>query len=95
MNDLMLAAWKAQLDNALRALETVTEAAIRVHEAQLQAAAQAQAKAGKSFAYWRSLAQAATPSAGPGLKLDAIDRAYQQWLETVQRFYKPFEKAGS
>jgi hypothetical protein len=124
MNDLMLGAWKAQLETGMRALESITEAAIRLHAAQLQAATEAhadleatrkaiaaatdasqltqlcaawaRANAGKSFGYWRSLAQAATPQAGAGpLKLEMIDGAYQQWLETVQRFYKPFEKAGS
>ena len=52
--------------------------------------------AGKSFAYWRSLLQAGTPQAASGmLKQEMIDGAYQQWLDTVQRFYNPLEKSGS
>ena len=103
--DMFMQAWKAQLDAGLRAIETITESAIRVHEAQLEAATQthadaeatrkaiaaasdasqltklcaewARANAGKSFAYWRSLLQAGTPQALPGMpKLEMIDGAY-------------------
>ena len=124
MNDFFLKAWKAQLDTGLRMVESVTEAAIRMHETQLEAATEAhadaeatrkavaaaadasqllklcsewtRANAGKSFAYWRSLAQAGTPEAPPGmLKLDMIDSAYQQWLNSLQRLYKPLEKIDS
>jgi hypothetical protein len=122
--DMFMQAWKAQLDAGMQMLESVTEAAIRMHETQLEAATEAHAdaaatrkaiaaatdpsqltrlcaewarrNAGKSFAYWRSLMQAATPEAPPGvLKMETIDSAYKQWLDTVQRFYKPFERAGA
>jgi len=122
--EMFMQAWKAQLDAGLRAIETLTESAIRMHEVQLSAATQAHAdaeatraviaaatdpaqltklcaewarsNAGKSFAYWRSLLQAGTPQAASGmLKPEMIDGAYQQWLDTVQRFYKPLEKSGS
>ena len=43
--DLFVQAWKAQLDAGLRAIETITESAIRVHEAQLEAATVAHADA--------------------------------------------------
>jgi len=124
MTDLFLQAWKAQFDTGLHVLETVTEAAIRMHEAQLEAATEAhadleatrkaiasatdashvlqlytewsRANAGKSFAYWRSLLQAGTPEAPPQmLKLEMVDSAYKQWLDTVQRFYRPFEKTNA
>jgi hypothetical protein len=45
MTDVFLQGWKAQLDAALRLAENVTEAAIRMHEVQLEAAAQAHADA--------------------------------------------------
>ena len=35
--DMFMQAWKAQLDAGLRVLETITEGAIRMHEAQLEA----------------------------------------------------------
>jgi len=122
--EMFMQAWKAQLDAGLRAIETLTESAIRMHEVQLSAATQAHAdaeatraviaaatdpaqltklcaewargNAGKSFAYWRSLLQAGTPQAASGmLKPEMIDGAYQQWLDTVQRFYNPLAKSGS
>ena len=122
--DLFLQTWKAQLDAGMRALETITEGAIRMHEAQLEAATEAhadleatrkaiasatdashvlqlytewsRANAEKSFACWRSLLQAGTPEAPPQmLKLEMIDSAYKQWLDTVQRFYKPLEKTNT
>ena len=43
MTDLFLQAWKAQLDAGLRVLKTITEGAIRMHEAQLEAATEAHA----------------------------------------------------
>jgi phasin family protein len=70
----------------------------------------AQANTAKCLAYWRSVCEAAmqtdaalvkcacgeAPVAFPeALKLDMIDSAYKQWLETVQRFYKPVEKAAA
>jgi Phasin protein len=42
-DQFFLQAWKAQIDAGLRALETMTEGAIRMHEAQLEAATQAYA----------------------------------------------------
>jgi phasin family protein len=43
--DMFMQAWKAQLDAGLRVLETITEGAIRMHEAQLEAATEAHADA--------------------------------------------------
>ncbi len=119
--DLFVQAWKAQLDAGLRAIETITESAIRMHQAQLEAATEAHAdavatrkaiaaasdasqimklsaewtreNAGKSFAYWRSLLQAGTPQAMAGMpRLEMLNGAYQQWLDSVQRLYKPAER---
>ena len=122
MNDVLLQTWKAQLDSGMRLLETIAEGAMRLHQAQLEAATEAHAdiqatrkamaaasdaaqrmtlcaqtasaSAAKSFARWRSLAQAAEGPLGV-LRPDSIDGAYQQWLETVQRIYRPVDKAGS
>lgn len=41
--DMFMQAWKAQLDAGLRVLEAITEGAIRMHEAQLEAATEAHA----------------------------------------------------
>ena len=43
--DMFMQAWKAQLDAGMRMLETITEGAIRMHEAQLEAATEAHADA--------------------------------------------------
>ena len=43
--DLFMQAWKAQLDAGLRVFETLTEGAIRICEAQLEAATEAHADA--------------------------------------------------
>ena len=43
--DIFMQAWKAQLDAGLRVLETITEGAIRVYEAHLEAATEAHADA--------------------------------------------------
>jgi phasin family protein len=43
--DMFVQAWKAQLDAGMRVLETITEGAIRMHEAQLEAATEAHADA--------------------------------------------------
>lgn len=43
--DMFMQAWKAQLDAGLHVLETITEGAIRMHEAQLEAATEAHADA--------------------------------------------------
>jgi phasin family protein len=43
--DMFMQAWKAQLDAGLHMLETITEGAIRMHEAQLEAATEAHADA--------------------------------------------------
>jgi phasin family protein len=134
--DMFMQAWKAQLDAGLRVLETITEGAIRMHEAQLEAATQAHAdvdatrkalaaasdasqlmklyaewaaaNAEKSLAYWRCLCQTVvetdtevakcvgTPVTVPeGLNLGMIDSAYKQWLDNVQRFYKPLERPSA
>jgi hypothetical protein len=122
MNDVLLQTWKAQLDSGMRLLESITEGAIRLHQAQLEAATEAHAEieatrkavagatdaaqlmtlcaesaratAEKSFARWRSLVQA--PEGPLGMfKLDTIDGAYKQWLETLQGVYRPVAKAGS
>jgi phasin family protein len=65
----------------------------------------ARANAEKSAAYWRSLSQciANTDAAvvkcsypqaeAPDALLGAMDGAYRQWLQTVQRLYQPLEKA--
>src|SRR5688572_4383982 len=45
MTDVLLQSWKAQLDATLRLAKTVTEAAMRMHEVQLEAAADAHADA--------------------------------------------------
>ncbi len=45
LNDFPLQAWKQQLDAALQAFETYTEASLRVREAQLKAAVDAHAAA--------------------------------------------------
>ena len=65
----------------------------------------ARANAERSFAYWRSLCQCIAdtdaavakcsyvkPESSDAL-LGAVDGAYQQWLQTVQRLYRPLEKA--
>lgn len=44
-DDMLLQAWKLQLDTGLRAAEAMFEGAIRMHEAQIEAAAQAHAAA--------------------------------------------------
>jgi len=88
--EMFMQAWKAQLDAGLRAIETDPSQLTRL------CAGWARSNAGKSFAYWRSLLQAGTPQAASGmLKQEMIDGAYQQWLDTVQRFYNPLEKSGS
>jgi phasin family protein len=43
--DFLMQAWKKQLDAGLRMMEAIIEGATKVHEAQLQAAAQAHADA--------------------------------------------------
>ncbi|HEX5767593.1 MAG TPA: phasin family protein [Burkholderiales bacterium] len=43
--DVLLQFWKSQLDASLRLLETLTESAMRVYEAQLEAATEAHADA--------------------------------------------------
>lgn len=69
----------------------------------------ARANAQKSFAYWRSMAQAVmeadaelakcmcsqAPVALAGMvKADALDALYKQWFDSVWRVYKPVERAG-
>jgi hypothetical protein len=63
MTDVFLQGWKAQLDAVLRLAETVTEAAMRMHEVQLNAAAEAHADAEatrKAIAAASDFAQAMT-----------------------------------
>jgi phasin family protein len=67
----------------------------------------ARANAGRSLAYWRSLYQcvADTDAAvvkcsyvkgeSPDALLGAMDGAYRQWLQTVQRLYQPAQKAAA
>jgi len=42
-DQFLMQAWKAQIDAGLRVLETISEGAIRMHEAQLEAATEAHA----------------------------------------------------
>lgn len=135
--DFLVPAWKRQCDAGLRAIEAIIEGATKIHETQLQAAAEAhadaeatrkalaaatdpaqvfrlqtewaRANAQKSFAYWRSMAQAVmetdaelakcmysqAPVALAGMvKADALDALYKQWLDSVWRVYKPVERAS-
>ena len=133
--DLPIQAWKKQCDTGLRLMETLIQGAMKVHEAQLEAATFAhadieatrkaiaaatdasqllrlqaewtRANVEKSLAYWRSMYQTLTETnaqlvkaiysgtampAPEGAKVDAldmVDRAYKQWLDSIQQFYKP------
>ena len=65
----------------------------------------ARANAERSAAYWRALFQCVANTDAAVVKcscvkpessdalLGAVDGAYRQWLQTVQRLYQPLEKA--
>lgn len=103
-DQFFLQAWKAQLDAGLRAFETLEEGAIRVYEAQLEAATQAHAD---TEATRKAIAAATDPSqvmklcgewASANVRrslgcwrafdLGTVDDTYQQWLRSVQQLYK-------
>ena len=134
--DMFMQAWKAQLDAGMRVFEVLTEGAMRVYEAQLEAATEAHADAEatrkalaaatdmgqvmklcaewaranteKSFACYRTFAEAitetdkevvkcvGTPMALPqGVDLGMIDSAYKQWLKGVQQMYRSAARPGA
>ena len=93
--EMFMQAWKAQLDAGLRAIETLTQSAIRMHEVQLSAATQAHADAEATRAV---IAAATDPSqltrlcAGWARSNAGKSFAY---CDTVRRFYNPLGKSGS
>jgi phasin family protein len=137
--DAVLApAWKRQCDAGLRAIEAMIEGATKIHQTQLQAAAEAhasaeatrtalaaatdpaqvfrlqtewaRANAQKSFAYWRSMAQAVVetdaelakcmygqaPAVLAGMvNADALGALYKRWFDSVSQVYKPVARESN
>lgn len=88
MTDVFLLGWKAQLDAALRLAENVTEAAMRMHEVQLNAAAQAHADA-------EATRKAIASATDPGEAL----RIYTEWArgnaEKSLQYWRALFQAGT
>jgi len=104
LQDLFMQTWKAQLDAGLRALETITEGAIRMHEEQLEAATQAHAdleatrkaiaaasdasEVMKLCGEWARANVQRSLAYTRVLDLGTVDDTYKQWLQNVQQLYK-------
>jgi hypothetical protein len=93
-NEILMQAWKQQVDGCLRTLDTLVEAAKKLREMQLEAPANADAE--QCAAYWRRfyeigaqmqarLAQCMVPAP---MSVPAALEAYKQWLDTAQQLYK-------
>lgn len=103
-DQFLMQAWKAQIDAGLRALETMTEGAIRMHEAQLEAATQAHAdleatrkaiaaasdasEVMKLCGEWARANVRRSLGCWRAFDLGTVDDTYQQWLRSVQQLYK-------
>jgi phasin family protein len=72
--NVMLDAWKRQLDAALRVTEAIIEGSTRMHEVQIEAATDAHADA---VATQKSLAEASSPA--------ELLRIQTQWMAANQR----------
>jgi len=74
LDSTMMQAWKSQLDTAMRVTEAIIEGSTRMHEVQMEAAAEAHADC---VATQKSLAAAHSPS--------ALLRIQTEWLAANQR----------
>ncbi len=77
--DILMQAWKQQVDGCLRTIDTLVEAANKLRELQLEASANPDAE--KCAAYWRRFYEL-------GAQMQAPLEAYKQWLDTARRLYK-------
>jgi len=95
LNDILMQAWKQQVDGCLRTIDTLIEAASKLRELQLEAAANADAE--KCAAYWRRfyelgaqmqvrLAQCMVPA--PAAAPAAVDESKRAVLSLIDQTYK-------
>ena len=95
-NDFLMQAWKQQVDGCLRTIDTLIEAASKLRELQLEAAANADAE--KCAAYWRrfyelgaqtqaSLAQCMVPAPAAAAPA-AVDESKRAVLSLIDQAYK-------
>ena len=94
-DDILMQAWKQQVDGCLRTIDTLVEAATKLRALQLEAAGNADAE--KCAAYWRRfyelgaqmqarLAQCMVPA--PAAAPAAIDESKQAVLRHIDQAYK-------
>jgi hypothetical protein len=94
-DDILMQAWKQQVDGCQRTIDTLVEAATKLRALQLEAAANADAE--KCAAYWRKfyelgaqmqarLAQCMVPA--PAAAPAAVDESKQAGLRLIDQAYK-------
>ena len=94
-DDIVMQAWKQQVDGCLRTIDTLVEAASKLRELQLEAAANADAE--KCAAYWRRfyelgaqmqarLAQSMVPA--PAATPAAVDESRRALVSQIDRACK-------